>query len=74
MIYACTPLWVVCVFSSSGGIPQLESDWSLSCDHGTDLIMRVNVRTTTRVVSEVIETADALTPKVNGDDAAAVLR
>ena len=28
------------------GVPQLQSDWSLSCDHA-DLIMRVNVRTTT---------------------------
>ena len=27
-------LWIVCVFP--GGIPQLQSDWSLSCDHGLD--------------------------------------
>ena len=26
--------WVVCVFS--WGIPQLQSDWSLSCDHGLE--------------------------------------
>ena len=36
-------LWFVCVFP--WGIPQLQSDWSLPCDHGLDL--RVNVRTTT---------------------------
>ena len=28
------PPWVVCVFP--WGIPQLQSDWSLSCDHGLD--------------------------------------
>ena len=27
-------LWFVCVLPS--GIPQLQSDWSLSCDHGLD--------------------------------------
>ena len=27
-------LWFVCVFPR--GIPQLQSDWSLSCDHGLD--------------------------------------
>ena len=45
----------VCVYTTFGlcflffpwGFPQLQRDWSLSCDHGTDLIMRVNVRTTT---------------------------
>ena len=26
-------LWFVL---SPGGIPQLQSDWSLSCDHGLD--------------------------------------
>ena len=28
------PPWFVCVFP--WGIPQLPSDWSLSCDHGLD--------------------------------------
>ena len=28
------PPWVACVFP--WGIPQLQSDWSLSCDHGLD--------------------------------------
>ena len=28
------PPWVVCVFP--WGIPRLQSDWSLSCDHGLD--------------------------------------
>ena len=27
-------LWFVCV--SPWDIPQLQSDWSLSCDHGLD--------------------------------------
>ena len=27
-------LWFVCVFP--WGIPQLQSDWSLPCDHGLD--------------------------------------
>ena len=27
-------LWFVCAFP--WGIPQLQSDWSLSCDHGLD--------------------------------------
>ena len=27
-------LWFVCVFP--WGIPQLQSDWNLSCDHGLD--------------------------------------
>ena len=30
----CVPPWVVCVFP--WGIPLLQSDWSLSCDHGLD--------------------------------------
>ena len=38
------PPRVVCAFP--WGIPQLQSDWSLSCVT-TDLIMRVYVRTTT---------------------------
>ena len=29
--YLLVPPWVVCVFP--WGIPQLQSDWSLSCDH-----------------------------------------
>ena len=42
--YMRVPPWVVGFFP--WGIPQLQSDWRLSCDT-TDLIMRVNVRTTT---------------------------
>ena len=33
-IHACVPPWVVCDFP--WGTPQLQSDWSLSCDHGLD--------------------------------------
>ena len=33
MIYACTTFSFV---FSPWGIPQLQSDWSLSCDHGLD--------------------------------------
>ena len=33
-IYTRVPPWVVCAFSP--GIPQLQSDWSLCCDHGLD--------------------------------------
>ena len=32
--YMRVPPWVVCVFP--WGFPQLQSDWSLSCDHGLD--------------------------------------
>ena len=34
VIYACTTSGCVCVFP--WGIPQLQGDWSLSCDHGLD--------------------------------------
>ena len=33
------------------GIPQLQSDWSLSCDHGLDYASYVRTTTTTRSVS-----------------------
>ena len=33
VIYACTTLGCVCF---PWGIPQLQSDWSRSCDHGLD--------------------------------------
>ena len=33
VIYACTTLGCVCF---PWGIFQLQSDWSLSCDHGLD--------------------------------------
>ena len=39
------PVWFVCVIFP-WGIPQLQSDWSLSCDHGLDYAS-FNVRTTT---------------------------
>ena len=42
MIYACTTFGLFVFFP--WGIPQLQIDWSLSCDHGLD---DVNVRTTT---------------------------
>ena len=32
--YACTTLGLFVFFP--WGIPQLQSDWSLSCDHGLD--------------------------------------
>ena len=34
MIYACTTFGLFVFFP--WGIPQLQSDWSLSCDHGLD--------------------------------------
>ena len=34
IIYACTTFDLFCVFP--WGIPQLQSDWSMSCDHGLD--------------------------------------
>ena len=34
MMYACNTFGLVMFFL--WGIPQLQSDWSLSCDHGLD--------------------------------------
>ena len=34
VIYACTTFGLSVFFS--WGLPQLQSDWSLSCDHGLD--------------------------------------
>ena len=47
--------WYVCATFSLcfflGGMTQLQSDWSLSCDHGLDYA-RVNVRTTKSTLIE----------------------
>ena len=74
-IHACTTFGFICVCFSLGFSPtlrvHLQSDWSLSCDHGF-FIMRVNVRTTTytqlakmSIDPEVVEfTADVVTMKI----------
>ena len=50
--YTCATLGFVCVLP--WGIPQLQSDCSLPCDHGLDSsIMRVNVKTTTRLLDRL---------------------
>ena len=36
VIHACT---IIGLFVFPWGIPQLQGDWSLSCDHGLDYAM-----------------------------------
>ena len=45
VIYACTSFGSLVLFL--WGIPQLQSNWSLSRDHGLDYASYVNVTTTT---------------------------
>ena len=39
IVYACTTFKFGLFVFFTWGIPQLESDWSLSCDHGLDYVM-----------------------------------
>ena len=45
VIYACTTFGLFVCFPR--GIPQLQRDWSLSCNHGLDYASYVRTTTTT---------------------------
>ena len=46
-VYTRTTFVFLCVFSGLGGIFPLQSDWSLSCDHGLDHASYCQSNTTT---------------------------
>ena len=55
-------LWFVCVFFP-WGIPQLQSDWSLSCDHGLDYASKCENNTAVMVKNSSSATPDCQRPR-----------